>query len=85
MSDDHEQQWIAKLPDGSFDLTKDLARRRGLREMVMPAKAEHSLPIPATFVVDVGGIIRFAYANTNYMYRADPADVLAALATCSWR
>ena len=46
---------------------------------------EHALPIPATFVVDAGGIIRFAYANTNYMYRADPADVLAALATCSWR
>jgi peroxiredoxin len=42
--------------------------------------AEHTLPIPGTFVVDTGGIIRFAYANPNYMYRADPADVLAALA-----
>jgi peroxiredoxin len=44
--------------------------------------AEHSLPNPATFVVETGGIIRFAYANANYMYRADPADVLAALARC---
>jgi peroxiredoxin len=43
--------------------------------------AEHTLPIPATFVVDTGGIIRFAYANPNYMHRADPADVLAALVT----
>lgn len=41
---------------------------------------EHTLPVPATFVVDTGGIIRFAYANPNYMHRADPADVLAALA-----
>ncbi|HZD14728.1 MAG TPA: peroxiredoxin-like family protein [Pseudonocardiaceae bacterium] len=41
---------------------------------------EHTLPIPATLVVDTGGIIRFAYANPNYMHRADPADVLAALA-----
>jgi peroxiredoxin len=42
--------------------------------------AEHTLPIAGTFVVDTGGIIRFAYANPNYMHRADPADVLAALA-----
>ena len=41
---------------------------------------EHTLPIPGTFVVDAGGIIRFAYANPNYMYRADPAGVVAALA-----
>jgi hypothetical protein len=31
-------------------------------------------------VVDNDGIVRFAYANPNYMHRADPADVLAALA-----
>jgi peroxiredoxin len=42
--------------------------------------AEHTLPIAATFVIDTGGMIRFAYANPNYMHRADPADVLAALA-----
>ena len=41
---------------------------------------EHTLPIAATFVVDTGGIIRFAYANPNYMHRADPADVITALA-----
>jgi peroxiredoxin len=44
---------------------------------------EHALPIPATFVVDTGGIIRFGYANADYTYRADPADVLAALAHLS--
>jgi peroxiredoxin len=41
---------------------------------------EHTLPIAATFVVDTGGMIRFAYANPNYIHRADPADVLGALA-----
>jgi peroxiredoxin len=37
------------------------------------------LPLPATFVVDTDAIIRFAYANPNYMHRADPADVIRAL------
>ncbi|TCC50413.1 AhpC/TSA family protein [Kribbella pittospori] len=41
---------------------------------------EHTLPVPATFVVDSAGVIRFAYAVPNYMYRADPAHVIAALA-----
>ena len=40
---------------------------------------EPVLPVPATFVVDTDAIIRFAYANPNYMYRADPADVIRAL------
>jgi peroxiredoxin len=37
------------------------------------------LPIPATFAVHTDGIIRFAYAQPNYMYRADPADVIQVL------
>jgi peroxiredoxin len=40
---------------------------------------EPVLPVPATFVVNTDAIIRFAYANPNYMYRADPADVIRAL------
>jgi peroxiredoxin len=41
--------------------------------------SRQSLPIPATFVVASDGIIRFAYANPDYTYRADPEDVLATL------
>jgi peroxiredoxin len=40
---------------------------------------EQTLPIPGTFVIDPAGIVRFAYVNPNYMYRADPATVIAAL------
>lgn len=29
---------------------------------------EHTLPIAAAYVVDTGGIVRFAYANPNYMH-----------------
>jgi peroxiredoxin len=40
---------------------------------------QQTLPIPGTFVIDPAGIVRFAYVNPDYMYRADPAAVLAAL------
>lgn len=41
--------------------------------------SDQTLPIPATFVVDRARVIRFAYANPNYMYRADPADIIGVL------
>jgi peroxiredoxin len=37
------------------------------------------LPIPATFVIDSGGTVRYAYVNPDYMHRADPADILTTL------
>lgn len=43
-----------------------------------PGKVE--LPIPATFVIDGDGIIRFAFVSARYTERAEPEDVLAVLA-----
>jgi peroxiredoxin len=40
---------------------------------------QQTLPIPATFVVDRDGIVRFAYANPDYTHRADPDDIVATL------
>jgi len=37
------------------------------------------LPLPATYVIDRGGIIRFAFVSARYTERAEPADVLAVL------
>lgn len=34
------------------------------------------LPVPATFVVDTTGIIRFAHVEADYRERAEPSDVL---------
>lgn len=42
---------------------------------------QNTLPIPGTFVIDPAGIVRYAYVNPNYMYRADPTAVIAALRT----
>ena len=37
------------------------------------------LPVPATFVVDQGGIIRWAYAEDDYSHRAEPSEVVEAV------
>jgi peroxiredoxin len=37
------------------------------------------LPIPATFVVDQGGMVRLAHVEPDYMRRLEPASVLLAL------
>ena len=38
------------------------------------------LPVPATFVVDRGGVVRWAFMDVDFTHRAEPDDILAALA-----
>jgi peroxiredoxin len=38
------------------------------------------LPVPATYVVDTDGTIRWAHVNLDYRTRAEPRDIVAALA-----
>jgi peroxiredoxin len=50
----------------------DLAIRNG--------EDSYELPVPATFVVDASGIVRFAHVEVDYTTgRAEPAEVVAAL------
>ncbi len=44
------------------------------------APGEWLLPIAATYVIDRDGVIIYAYTDVDYRDRADPADVLEALA-----
>ena len=37
------------------------------------------LPIPATYIVDRNGIIRYASANANYTERPEPTDILDSI------
>ena len=39
----------------------------------------YELPVPATYVIDTNGIVRYAYANADYTLRAEPAEVLTAV------
>ena len=62
-----------KLQDLSKNLFKnDLALRNG--------EGSYQLPVPATFVVDAEGIVRFAHVEVDYMTgRAEPEEVVAVL------
>jgi peroxiredoxin len=37
------------------------------------------LPIPATYVIDQAGTVRWAHVDLDYRTRAEPADILGAL------
>jgi peroxiredoxin len=39
------------------------------------------VPVPATFVVDQGGMVRWAFMDVDFTRRAEPDDILAALTT----
>lgn len=49
----------------------DLAERQG--------NAAWFLPVPATFVLDRGGAVRWSFVDLDFTQRAEPADVVAAL------
>ncbi|MDX1443056.1 MAG: peroxiredoxin-like family protein [Gammaproteobacteria bacterium] len=38
----------------------------------------HALPVPAVFIIDTHGLIRFAYVNPDYRFRLAPNVLLAA-------
>ncbi|MGC1784126.1 MAG: peroxiredoxin-like family protein [Acidobacteriaceae bacterium] len=50
----------------------DIALRNG--------EDSYELPVPATYVVDTSGVIRFAHVDVDYMTgRAEPGEVISAL------
>jgi len=44
---------------------------------------DHTLSIPATFVVNINKKIIFKFADTDYTKRAEPADIIASLISVS--
>jgi peroxiredoxin len=38
----------------------------------------HELPVPAVFIVDRGGVVRFAHANADYSKRLENAPLISA-------
>lgn len=43
----------------------------------------HELPLAATYIVDATGTVRWSFVEADFTTRAEPADVLAALARLS--
>lgn len=42
-------------------------------------KGRYELPVPGTYVIDRKGVIRAAFADTDYKERMEPADIVNAL------
>ncbi|MER6999187.1 peroxiredoxin-like family protein [Streptomyces sp. NPDC000410] len=66
----------------AFDLPEDLAAvYEGFGIDLHRSQAGHArtLPIPATHVIDREGTVRWAFVDSDYTTRAEPADILAAL------
>lgn len=72
---------VARKYDLVFKLDTETANRYeskfGLSQYNGNDKAE--LPIPATYIIDREGIIRYAYVNPDYKKRANPEDVVMEL------
>ncbi len=43
----------------------------------------YELPLPATYIIDRGGVIRAVFADADYVKRMEPAEILAALRALS--
>ncbi|MEV6766749.1 peroxiredoxin-like family protein [Streptomyces sp. NPDC051105] len=66
----------------AFRVSDELAAhyaRSGLELERVNGGHPHVLPIPATYVVDRSGVVRWAFVDTDFTVRAEPADILAAL------
>lgn len=72
-----EYRLYFEVPDELSDLYKsnfglDLADYNG--------DGRYVLPVPGTYVIDRDGLIRAAFADTDYRNRIEPAEILAVLA-----
>lgn len=66
----------------AFDLAAELRPIYARLGHALPDRnggTEWVLPVPATFVISDGGIVRLAFVDTNYRNRLEPAAVLSAL------
>lgn len=73
---------VAKQYGLAFDLPDDLAALYdsfGFDLQRVNAGHARTLPLPATYVIDRDGTIRWAFVNTDYEKRAEPQDILEAL------
>ncbi|MEU6820882.1 peroxiredoxin-like family protein [Streptomyces atriruber] len=72
----------AKAYGLAFDLPDDLAAaydQLGFDLHRVNGGHRRTLPLPATYVIDRTGTVRWAFVDTDYINRAEPADIIAAL------
>ena len=53
-------------------------REYGINLEETSGRTHHLLPVPAAYVIDTQGVIRFAYINPDHRIRVNPEVLLAA-------
>ena len=74
---------VAKKLGLVFELSEALRpiyKNFGIDVAAHNGNEKYELPMPATYVVDTDGIIRYAFVSEDYIERAEPSDILAAIA-----
>ncbi|MBC8130584.1 MAG: AhpC/TSA family protein [Rhizobiaceae bacterium] len=66
---------VFALPEG----LRPLYRQIGIDLAAQNGEDSHELPIPATYVLDGDGVIRWAFVEADFTQRADPTHVVRAL------
>ncbi len=66
---------LNRVPD---DL-KEIHLQFGIDLEASNGEPSWTLPVPGTYVIDTGGVIRYASANADYTQRPEPEETVAAL------
>jgi peroxiredoxin len=69
-----------EMTEGGTALYRRLAQRFGLEIPRSDAESGWELPIPAPYVADRDGVIRYASADADWARRAEPADIVSTVA-----
>lgn len=80
---DHENR-VAKQFNLVYEMDPGLVeyyRNHDRNIAEMNASEAWELPVPATYVIDRAGVIRFAFVDLNHRVRAEPAEVVAVAAS----
>jgi peroxiredoxin len=67
---------VFRLPDDLLEVYRNLDHELSIFN---GDRGASELPIPATYVLDPAGVIRFAYLDEDYTKRVDTDDILASL------
>jgi peroxiredoxin len=68
---------VYEMEEGMIDYYREIGRDVA----GMNGSTAWELPVPATYVIDQDGVIRYAFVDLNHRVRAEPADVVASTAS----